>query len=198
VVVGTENVGLPQAFEHALAELAEHAWRPEVLIEEIPAPRRIAPFSAAISADVVSDEDELGNGRLVLLHDPAGNESWGGTFRCVSFARAEIEQELVVDSMLAEVGWSWLLDALTTHQAQFTEPSGTVTSVTSQSFGGLSEEPARAELEIRASWTPILADGAGFSAHLSAWDHLLCTLAGLPPLPSGVVMIPNARRRPGH
>lgn len=195
MVVGTENIGLPKEFERALAELAEHAWRPEIIIEEIPAPQRIAPYSAAISAEVVSDDDELGNGRLVLLHDPDGNSSWGGTFRCVSFARAEIEQELVTDAMLAEVGWSWLIDSLTTNEAEFTEPGGTVTSVSSASFGALADEPARAEMEVRASWTPVLADGAGLSAHLAAWDHLLCTLAGLPPLPSGVVMIPNSRRR---
>lgn len=196
--VGKETILLPQSFERALAELSEHVWRPEVLIEEIPAPQRIAPHSAAVTADVVSDDIELGNGRLVLLHDPAGNDSWNGTFRCVSFARAEVEREMVSDPMLAEVGWSWLIDALTANDADFTEPSGTVTSVASESFGAMADEPARAEVEIRASWTPVLRDGAGLGAHLSAWDHLLCTLAGLPPLPAGVVMIPTAYRRRGR
>lgn len=193
--VGNESIPLPQEFGRILGELTEHVWRPEILIEEIPAPQRIAPFSAAITADVVSDDIDLGNGRLVLLHDPAGNESWGGTFRCVSFARAEVEREMVTDPMLAEVGWSWLIDSLTAHDAEFVEPSGTVTAVSSESFGGMAGEQPRAELEIRASWTPVFDHGAGLHAHLSAWDHLLCTLAGLPPLPSGVVMIPTARRR---
>lgn len=195
---GKETILLPQAFERALAELNDHVWRPEVLIDEIPAPQRIAPYSAAITADVLSEDIELGNGRLVLLHDPAGNDSWHGTFRCVSFARAEVEREMVSDPMLAEVGWSWLIDALTAHGAYFTEPSGTVTAVASESFGAMADEPGTAEVEIRASWTPVLDDGAGLTAHLSAWDHLLCTLAGLPPLPAGVVMIPAVRRRRGR
>ncbi|MDO5501151.1 MAG: DUF3000 domain-containing protein [Propionibacteriaceae bacterium] len=190
-----ETNALPQPFARAIQELSEHAWRPEIWIDEIPAPQRIAPFSAAITADVVSDDEELGNGRLVLLHDPAGTDAWAGTFRLVSFARAEVEPEMVTDPLLAEVGWSWLTDALDRHHADYVEPSGTVTSVASQSFGSMADEPGRAEVEIRASWTPVLADGAGLGAHLSAWDHLLCTLAGLPPLPEGVVMIPSARRR---
>ncbi len=189
-----ETSALPQPFARALQELTDHVWRPEIEIDEIPAPQRIAPHSAAITADVISDGDELGNGRLVLLHDPMGNDSWEGTFRLVSYARADVEREMVTDPLLAEVGWSWLTDALDQHGADYVAPSGTVTSVASQSFGSMADDPARAELEIRASWTPMLDCGAGLGAHLSAWDRLLCTLAGLPPLPEGVVMIPSARR----
>lgn len=189
-----ETSALPRPFAQALRELSEHVWRPEIDVEEIPAPKRIAPFAAAITADVLLDDEELGNGRLVLLHDPAGNESWEGTFRLVSFARAEVERELVADPLLAEVGWTWLIDALDHHDADYCAPGGTVTAVSGQSFGALADQPVRAEVEIRASWTPKLAKGAGLAAHLSAWDHLLCMLAGLPPLPEGVVMIPSARR----
>lgn len=189
-----ETNALPQPFATALQELAGHAWRPEIEVDEIPPPKRIAPFTAAITADVVLDDEELGSGRLVLLHDPAGNEAWEGTFRLVSFARAPVEPELIIDPLLAEVGWSWLIDALERSSAAYCAPSGTVTAVSSQTFGALSEQPPSAELEIRASWTPVLDDGAGLSAHLNAWDHLLCMLAGLPPLPDGVVMIPSARR----
>ncbi|WP_432557499.1 DUF3000 domain-containing protein [Granulicoccus sp. GXG6511] len=193
-----ETSALPPSFAKTLQELSAHVWRPELSIDEIPAPQRIAPFAAAITADVMSEDLELGNGRLVLLHDPAGNDSWDGDFRLVSFARADVEPELVADPLLPEVGWSWLTDALERQGADYTAPSGTVTSVASQSFGSLESEPARAEVEIRASWTPLLRDGEGLSAHLSAWDHLLCSLAGLPPLPEGVVMIPSARRARGR
>ena len=31
-------------------------------------------------------------------------------------------------------------------------------------------------------------------AHLEAWADLLCTVAGLPPLPEGVVALPGQRR----
>src|SRR3954451_23996895 len=135
-----------EAFRRALAELAAARWRPELVVEEIPAPQRIAPFSAAVTADVLVDGDDVGSGRLVLLHDPAGNAAWEGTFRCVTFARAEVDPEMVTDPLLAQVGWSWLIEALTAHGAAYDSPSGTVTSVASESFGGMAEEEPRAEI----------------------------------------------------
>lgn len=187
----------PAAFRRAVNDLLAAAWRPELVVEEIPAPQRIAPFAAAISADVVVGGSEVGSGRLVLLHDPTGNAAWQGTFRCVTFARADVDPEMVSDPLLARVGWSWLVDALAGHDAQYVAPSGTVTSVASESFGSMAGEPPRAEVEVRASWTPVLTDGAGLAAHLDAWAELLCTTAGLPPLPSGVVVMPS-RRGPGR
>jgi len=197
-VADPEAVTMPDAFRRAVGDLAVAAWRPELQVEEIPAPQRIAPFSAAVTADVLVSGEEVGSGRLVLLHDPAGNAAWQGTFRCVTFARADVDPEMVTDPLLASVGWSWLLDALATHQADFLAPSGTVTSVASESFGGMAGEPPRAEVEVRASWTPQLVDGAGLTAHLSAWAELLCTTAGLPPLPAGVVLMPSRRRPPSR
>ncbi|GAA2103903.1 DUF3000 domain-containing protein [Microlunatus panaciterrae] len=194
----------PGAFQRAVADLMSATWRSELAVEEIPAPQRIAPYSVAITADVIVGDEELGSGRLVLLHDPAGNAAWQGDFRCVSYARAEIDPEMVTDPLLAKVGWSWLIDALAAHEAAFLAPSGTVTSVSSESFGGMEDDPAQAEVEIRASWTPDLTDaGGGLMPHLDAWAELLCTTAGLPPVPSGVVLMPsrrnpqtrNARRR---
>jgi hypothetical protein len=187
----------PDAFRRAAKDLLAASWRPELLVEEIPAPQRIAPFSAAITADVVVGGEDVGSGRLVLLHDPAGNASWEGTFRCVTFARADIDPEMVTDPLLASVGWSWLVDALAAHAAEYLAPSGTVTSVSSESFGGMAEDPPRAEVEVRASWTPQLTDGAGLGAHLEAWGELLCITAGLPPLPAGVVAMPS-RRQPSN
>lgn len=187
----------PDVFRRAAQDLLAASWRPELLVEEIPAPQRIAPFCAAITADVVSGGEEMGSGRLVLLHDPAGNASWQGTFRCVTFARADIDPEMVTDPLLASVGWSWLIDALQSHDAAYLAPSGTVTSVSSESFGGMAEDPPRAEVEVRASWTPQLTGGVGLAAHLSAWGELLCITAGLPPLPAGVVAMPS-RRQPSN
>jgi len=177
-------------------DLLSAPWRPELVVDEMPAPQRIAPFSAAVTADVRVGGEDVGSGRLVLLHDPAGNAAWEGTFRCVTFARADVDPEMVTDPLLARVGWSWLLDALSAHGASFGAPSGTVTSVASESFGGMAEEAPRAEIEVRASWTPELVDGAGLGAHLAAWAELLCTTAGLPPLPAGVLPLPARRTTP--
>jgi hypothetical protein len=198
VVANSEPATTPDAFRRAAQDLAAASWRPELLVEEIPAPQRIAPFSAAVTADVLVNGDEVGSGRLVLLHDPAGNAAWQGTFRCVTFARADVDPEMVTDPLLATVGWSWLVDALAAHHADYLAPSGTLTSVSSESFGGMSEEPPRAEVEVRASWTPQLIDGVGLTAHLSAWAELLCTTAGLPPLPAGVVLMPSRRNPPSR
>jgi hypothetical protein len=198
VGVKQERTSAPDGFRKVVAEMQAASWRPELRIEEMPAPQRIAPFAAALTADVVVGEDEVGSGRLVLLHDPAGNAAWGGTFRLVTFARAEVDPEMVTDPLLASVGWSWLIDALTNHQAGFHSPSGTVTSVSSESFGGMAEEPPRAEVEIRASWTADIDSGEPITAHLSAWAEMLCTTAGLPPLPPGVVSIPSRRTPAGR
>ena len=78
----------------------------------MPAPQRIAPFASALSADVTVDGEDVGTGRLVLLHDPAGNDAWAGTFRCVAYARAEIDPEIANDPLAGEVAWSWLTEAL--------------------------------------------------------------------------------------
>jgi hypothetical protein len=179
-------------------DLLSAPWRPELVVAEMPAPQRIAPFAVAVSADVLVAGEEVGSGRLVLLHDPAGNDAWDGTFRCVTFAKADVDPEMVTDPLLAQVGWSWLMDALTEHGAEYRAPSGTVTSVASESFGGMAEEEPRAEVEVRASWTPLLRDGVGLAPHLAAWAELLCTTAGLPPLPPGVVPMPSRRTPPSR
>ena len=198
MVADPEAATMPDAFRRAAHELAVATWRPELLVEEIPAPQRIAPYSVAVTADVLSAGEEVGSGRLVLLHDPAGNSAWQGTFRCVTFARADVDPEMVTDPLLATVGWSWLTDALEAHDAHYLAPSGTVTSVSSESFGGMADEPPRAEVEVRASWTPELQDGTGLMCHLNAWAELLCTTAGLPPLPAGVVLMPSRRSPPSR
>jgi hypothetical protein len=198
VAATTDATPAPSAFRRAAHDLKTATWRPELRIEEIPAPQRIAPFSAAITADVLVSGDEVGTGRLVLLHDPAGNAAWQGTFRLVTFARADVDPEMVTDPLLGNVGWSWLVDALANHNAEYSAPSGTVTSVSSESFGGMADEPPRAEIEIRASWTPALEGEAGLVPHLAAWAELLCTTAGLPPLPAGVVMMPSRRSPPSR
>lgn len=181
-----------------MQELTSASWRPELVVDEMPAPQRISPFAAAVTAEVVVGGDEIGSGRLILLHDPAGNPAWEGTFRCVTFARADVDPEMVTDPLLARVGWSWLLDALAAHGADYVAPSGTVTSVASESFGGMAEEEPRAEIEVRASWTPQLVAGSGLNSHLAAWAELLCTTAGLPPLPAGVVPMPSRRNPPSR
>jgi hypothetical protein len=183
----------PEEFLTAVARMHAARLRPEIFCEEMPAPQRIAPYASALSADVTVDGEDVGTGRIVLLHDPAGNEAWAGTFRCVAYSRAEIDPEMAHDPLLGEVGWSWLTDALDAHGAEYVAPSGTVTKVSSESFGSMAEEGSTAQLEIRASWTPV----GDVADHVEAWGELLCTAAGLPPVPEGVAPLPSRRGQRG-
>jgi hypothetical protein len=187
----------PEDFRVAVAQMRAARLRPEVFCEEMPAPQRIAPYASALSADVTVDGEDVGTGRIVLLHDPAGNDAWTGTFRCVAYARAEIDPEMANDPLLGEVGWSWLTEALAAHGASFVAPSGTVTKVSSESFGSMADEEATAQLEIRASWTPVGPD-LDLAAHVEAWGELLCTASGLPPVPEGVATMPSRRGQRGR
>ena len=176
-----------------MAQLRAAKFRTELFVEEMPAPQRIAPFASALSADVTVGGEDVGSGRIVVLHDPAGNDAWAGTFRCVAYARAEIDPELVSDPMLAGVGWSWLTEALEAHGAEYSMPSGSVTCVSSESFGGMAGEAPTAQLEIRASWSPV----GDLTPHVEAWGELLCTSVGLPPVPAGVATMPSRRGQRG-
>ena len=187
------GLGAPADFRDAVAAMRRASFRPEVFVEDMPAPQRIAPYAAAFSADLTIDDEDIAAGRLVLLHDPSGNETWQGTFRCVAYVRAEIDLEQGRDPLLAEVGWTWLEEALGSHGAEYLAISGTITCVTSQSFGSMSLEPGTAQIEIRASWTPT----SDLQAHTEAWGELLCTASGLPPVPEGVATMPSRRGQRG-
>lgn len=174
--------------------------RAEVTLAEAPAPHRLAPFAAAISAEVRPDAiapsddaaEEVATGRLVLLHDPDGPEAWDGTMRLVAYVRAAIEPEMAVDPLLGDVAWTWLAEALAANGAGYRKASGTVTRVMSESFGALANQEPDAQVEIRASWTP---DDLNLDRHVAAWAEVCCTAGGLPPLPPGVAALPSRRAR---
>lgn len=183
---------LPAGFRQAVAGLAGVQLRPEVIVSELPAPQRLAPHAVAMHASVLSGGDELADGRLVVLHDPKGQDVWEGTTRCVAYVQASVEIDIANDPMLPGVGWAWLTEALDAAGAQHCAAGGTVTRTTSERFGALAEQPTAAEVEIRASWSPI---GADLAPHLVAFGELLCAAAGLPPMPPGVVAMPASRRK---
>ncbi len=67
---GTGAGAGPPEFREAVASMHAARLRPEVFCEEMPAPQRIAPYAAALSADVTVDGTDVGTGRIILLHDP--------------------------------------------------------------------------------------------------------------------------------
>ncbi|MEU6404889.1 DUF3000 domain-containing protein [Streptomyces sp. NPDC046985] len=188
----------PSPFRAAVEGLRTARLRPLVEIEQVPPPQRLAPYAHALEATVVDGEQELADGRLVLLHDPAGHDAWRGAFRLVTLVRAELEPEMAADPLLPEVCWSWLTGALQARGLACGEPSGTVTRASSHYFGGLSARPAASQIEIRASWTPREGHGGApdTGGHLAAWCDLLAQVAGLPPAGPGdasVVTLPQRR-----
>jgi hypothetical protein len=149
----------PRVFAQAVSDLQAaipEAQRPGTLtLREVPAPRRLAPYSVAYSAEVTVDGEDVATGRFVVLHDPA----------------------------LAEVGWSWLTDALRERGAAHTAAGGTVTRTASLTFGLVEDPQETNEVELRASWSPLHAEDGSLdlAVHLQAWCDLLCLTAGLPP-----------------
>jgi len=175
----------PEVFRQAVASLTRTRVRPEVRVEPLRPPQRLAPYSYAISAEILDrDGKDLATGRLVLLHDPDGHEAWDGVLRLVAYASADLDDEMGVDPMLPAVGWSWLTDALGERAAAFRAAGGTVTQTTSTRFGDLHGPKTTVSIELRASWT---ADTAELGPHVLAFADLLCTAAGLPP--EGVIAL---------
>ena len=175
--------------------MASFGWADEVIASEMPAPKRVAPYSLAYEADVLAYGEAVGTGRLIILHNPLGNESWDGTTRIVTYSTAKVDMEMVTDPMLSEVGWSWLTESLESHQVGYHCESGTVTTMSSRSFGALDGTDDKAEIEIRASWTPHLSEPNQIQDHLAAWQDLLCLTASVEQLPTGVVSLaPRIKR----
>lgn len=169
----------PEIFRLAVENLTDTVIRAEVRVEPLRPPQRLAPYSYAVSAEIIdADGKDLATGRLVLLHDPDGHEAWDGVLRLVAYASAELDDDMGVDPMLPAVGWSWLTDSLDERHAAYRAAGGTVTQTTSTRFGDLHGPRTAVSIELRASWT---ADTADLAPHLLAFVDLLCTAAGLPP-----------------
>ncbi|SEI88464.1 DUF3000 domain-containing protein [Demequina mangrovi] len=173
----------PPDFRAALLSLRDAPTHPSVRLTEVPAPHRIAPYAAAISGEVDGIE---ASGRFVILHDPAGQAAWDGTMRIVALVKAVADPEVGRDDLWGEVAWSWLTEALdgAPHRAR----GGTVTKVTSESFGELADRPGEVSIELRASWTPTTTD---LAPHIAAWTDLMAACAGVPPTPHGVRTLPG-------
>jgi len=177
-------------FTDALDSIRGVRLRPDFVLDEAPAPSRLAPDACALTVDPSDTDDDSFTGRFVLLHDLDGHEEWGGNFRVVIFARCSVEPEVVNDPLLAEVGWSWLQECLAAHDASCTNMGGTVTWSAGLGFGTLADQMTDNVLEIRASWTPSAPEGVDLGStmdrHVLAWVDVIALMAGLPAIPEGV------------
>jgi len=188
----------------ALMAGREALRRRDLVFEDVPAPKRLAPYATAVAATVRRGEADVAWGRLVLLYDPGGQQGWDGFFRLVAYVRADVEPEMAADPLLGEVGWSWLSEALDARVPGYAVPSGTVTRVITEGFGAKQDEVPLTGFELRASWSPTGPahehGSAGTSdlgaldlpAHIAAWCDCLAAAAGLEPPGT------RALRQPGH
>lgn len=187
----------PSGFDLAVEEIRATEFRDDLVVREISAPSGVAPFSMAVAADIRPEEHGIdspfGTGRFILLHDPDEPSAWGGAWRIVCFAQAPLEPEIGVDPLLADVAWSWLVDALRSRDASYHSESGTATKTLSRGFGSLSEEGDGAQIELRASWTP----SGSLTPHVEAWAELVCMLGGLPPGSEGIAVLGSHRSTRG-
>lgn len=169
----------PEEFRNAVASLRAVHPRPEIRLTPIRAPQHLTPWAYALGGQTSGPGEVLVSGRLVLLHDPEGQEGWNGVFRLIAYIRAGLDHELATDPFLPDVGWSWLTDALEVSGASWTALGGTVTETSSARFGEITG-PARADdIELRASWTPTRAD---LQPHGEAFCQMMSNYAGLPPV----------------
>ena len=173
--------------------------RNEILLEEVPAPQKLASFALAFSADVSNgldgdEEDEIASGRFVLLHEPGGQDTWEGEFRCVTFVRADVDPTMQEDPLLPDHGWKWLIASLESAGCTYNAASGTVTRVVNASFGKLSGKSGEAEMEIRASWSPVMKNAEDLITHIQAWCNLLTEVALITLTPEGVSALPRSRK----
>jgi hypothetical protein len=168
-------------FQAAVEGLRQASQRSELELVQIAAPAQTAKhaiaFAASISLGSSSDSGDRGTGRFVLLHETEPQEQWGGNFRVVCFAKSPLETEIGADEVISDISWAWLNEALAQRDAEFTLASATVTRVISTGYGALEDQSDHAELEMRASWSPL---GGDISRHFEAWQDLVCIMSGLP------------------
>lgn len=189
---GVTTPGLPNEpaqFRAAVDAMNSAQVHPDIEVGPIRPPQRLAPFSYAIGAEVHHPDNDTAAehatfsegdafGRLILLHDPDGDEAWNGTMRLVAYIQADVEPALAADPLLPEVAWSWLVDALTEKTDDVVALGGTVTATSSVRYGDIAGPPRAHQLELRASWT---ATSTALASDVEAFCDVLAAAAGLPP-----------------
>ena len=187
----SDPTGLPEEFRRAVAALSAVRPRPELVLSPLDAPPRLAPYTWAVSVEADADrrpgedlDEPDTSGRLILLHDPAGQDAWEGRFRLVCFVQARLDPEQVGDEMLPTVGWSWLTEALEQNGAAHVALGGTVTQTSSVRFGDIAGPRRDRRRGAAGLVDPGRAGriGGDLRCHAEAFCTLVSTAAGLPPV----------------
>ena len=170
--------------------------RPEVLCEEMPAPQRIAPYAAALSADVTVDGERHRHraGSSCCTTPPATTP---GRAPSAAWPTAAARSS---SSSSPTRCWPRSAGPGSSRRSPPTAPSTSPPPAPSPGW------PPRAS----AAWPRTAAPPRSRSAprgrrstrpasraHVEAWGELLCTAAGLEPVPDGVAVMPSRRGQRG-
>ena len=176
-----DQEGVAPEFALALTSLREASMREEITVTEIDAPGGLAAHAIAFNCDVRATNEfqkiDLGTGRFVLLWDTEPQDSWGSRFRVIIFAKSPLETDIGSDDSSTGITWTWLKESLEHLDADYSAEAGTTTRVISSGFGALANQSDHAELELRASWSPVDSNVGG---HMMAWQNLICMMSGFP------------------
>lgn len=199
----SQETEIPKYFHEAVRSMSEAQVRRGISVGDIRPPRNLAPLSHAIGLEVLPAEEDPEDGtgtpagdafgRLILLHDPQGDEQWKGKkMRMVAYIQADMDAAVASDPLLPDVAWDWLKEQLDSPECEYTDLGGTVTSTASVRYGDIGGPPRAFQLELRASWT---ANGSDLTGHVKAFAEVLANVAGLPP--EGVTALPFGARTAG-
>ncbi|MBV7363737.1 DUF3000 domain-containing protein [Actinomycetaceae bacterium TAE3-ERU4] len=171
----------PSEFLDALYSLRKACAADIYKVMEVPPPKGIAPYSAALALEAITEgKDSIhAHGRFIVLYDPEGQETWGGRFRLVMMIHCITDSEIANDPVIKTVAWDWLHEAFDSAGAAVKHLTGTVTTESSQSFGGLKNLGDTSSIEIRASWSPLTNS---LESHLEAWATLAILCSGREPV----------------
>ena len=182
VVADRIRPDVPPSFERGARRRASRDDPRRSVVTRSPRPRASRRSAVALAGDVRPArhgvDSELGTGRFILLYDPEEPEAWGGAFRIVCFAQAPLETDIGIDPFLADVAWSWLVDALDARGAHY-----------ARRIRHRDQDPldrirrARRPGRRRPDRTARLVDAARARRHRArrSMGELVCMLAGLPP-----------------
>lgn len=194
----SELPGVPREFVAILNSLRNPAPPRGIHVAEVPGPSRLAPWTLALTAEAnlsadLDPDTLLGDGRFIVLHDPACPAAWNGDSRVVVLARARVDDDIASDPLFAEAVWTWLTDPLGEHAPGSHSLTGTVTRTESLAFGDMALHSRQVEIEVRASWT---ASGYDLAPDFAAFIELVANCAGLEPEIEGVSPLRPRLTRP--
>ena len=111
----------------------------------------------AVSATSRSTSEDLGTGRIDPAARPGRQRRLGRHLPLRGLRpRRDRPRARSATRCWPRSAGRWLTEALDAHGAGYHAASGTVTCVATESFGGMADEDGTAQLEIRASWTPVV------------------------------------------